>query len=129
MTDILWLPDDFQHAIDLLRIRRMPVLVFPMFWEKGKRKELDAFLDRWDTQAYFFEPVEADIKGESIESIYRTDCFEVKTKDPITMDALAKIDRIKGVQPSYLWDRTFLTKDYDLKVTGDKTEFIYARNS
>jgi hypothetical protein len=122
---ILWL-DDFEKADTFLALQPMPVLIFSYFWPKNRRRNLDGWLEKWNTQAYFFEPFEVDIDVEQglVESIYKTDCFEVTIKETYDdADVLSKLSGLKGIKPSYLWNKTFLQKDYDLKILSEKTEF------
>lgn len=118
-TPVLWFDWDVaEQAEKILKMRAMPILVFNYFQPNGNRKKMDALLSKWKTQMYYFDPQFVSITANEVQSVYRTDCFDVvisepdsghNRKMPITTGQSKQPDRV-----SWLWKNSILLKDYDL---------------
>jgi len=129
-SPIVWLTGDAGSVVLVqlvTMIKRCPVLIFPKFWDKEEKEFITKVIERFDLTAYYFDPVKAELSGNTIISEYETDClryFHPQKADLDMWEKLIEFEGEKHIIPSYLWDATFAHPPIDVEVAG-KTELIY----
>lgn len=130
-TPIAWL--DSLASVEMVKqavsIRpQTPALIFPMFWQREKIKEIFDLVDNIGIQAFYCAPIKAEVNQDFIITDYETDVFRATRHDPYAPEFLEKLlifEAQPKLVPSFLWDTLFVAEEMtDIKMKANKTSLV-----